>query len=66
MSVYPMKATSEYSQALKLFSKEVGAPDILVTGDSSGEQISNEVLKKYCQLIGTTLRLLKKGNTLGQ
>ena len=40
ISVMPMKSKSEYIDSLKLFSKEVGAPDVLVA-DPSGEQTSN-------------------------
>ena len=59
VSVYPMSSKAEYIDAIKLFSKEVGAPDVLVV-DPSGEQTSKRA-RQYCQLIGTTLRLLEEG-----
>ena len=54
-----MKRKSEVLLAIKLFAKEVGAPDSVVA-DMSGEQMSTEV-KKSCNDIGTTLRALEEG-----
>ena len=59
ISIYPMKAKQDYLKAMKLFAKEVGVPEVLVA-DHSGEQTSNKS-REYCQLIGTTLRVLEEG-----
>ena len=42
LSLYPMQQESEYPLALKLFAKEVGAPDVLVC-DFSKTQNQREV-----------------------
>ena len=52
-----MKSKKEVLQALKQFAKEVGAPDALIC-DASGEQTSSE-LKKFCNDMGTSLRILE-------
>jgi hypothetical protein len=57
--VVPMKSKAEALQAVKQFAKEIGAPDALIY-DKAGEQTSNE-LKKFCQDIGTTMRVLEEG-----
>lgn len=57
--VVPMKRKSQVLQAVKMFAKEIGAPDALIA-DMSGEQMSND-LKKFCNDIGTTLRALEEG-----
>jgi hypothetical protein len=57
MTVYPMKKESEYPLALKLFSKEVGAPKILVC-DGSKTQNQRDV-KTFLTQIGTTLKTLE-------
>ena len=54
-----MKRKPEVVLAIKLFAKEVGAPDSFVA-DLSGEQMSSEV-KKFGNDIGTTLRSLEEG-----
>ena len=43
---------------MKLFAKEVGAPDALIC-DAAREQISDKV-QKFCCKIGTTLRVLEQ------
>ena len=53
-----MKRKSEVSLALKLFVKEIGAPDAIIC-DASGKQKSKEV-RKFCHQIGTTLRYLEE------
>jgi hypothetical protein len=54
-----MKSKSEVLQAVKQFAKEIGAPDAIIC-DMAGEQTSN-ALKRFCQEIGTTLRVLEEG-----
>ena len=56
--VVPMKSKSEVPAALKMFAKEIGAPDVIVC-DNGGEQKSKAV-KKFCYQIGTTLRYLEE------
>ena len=57
--VVPMRRRSDVLDAVKQFAKEIGAPDAFVA-DMSGEQMSGE-LKKFCNDIGTTLRMLEEG-----
>ena len=57
--VVPMRSKADVPAALKLFSKEIGAPDAIVC-DDSGEQTSRKV-KTFLQEIGTSLRVLEKG-----
>jgi hypothetical protein len=57
--VVPMKSKADVPAALKLFAKEVGAPDAIIC-DASGEQTSQQV-KTFLQQIGTSLRVLEKG-----
>ena len=51
--VVPMKRKSEVLAAIKLFAKEVGAPDAIVS-DMAKEQVSQDV-RNFCNTIGTTL-----------
>ena len=57
LSLYPMQQESEYPLALKLFAKEVGAPDVLVC-DCSKTQNQRQV-KLLCTQMGTTLKTLE-------
>jgi hypothetical protein len=57
--VVPMKSKAEILQAVKQFAKEIGAPDAII-GDMAGEQTSH-ALKRFCQEIGTTIRVLEEG-----
>ena len=57
--VVPMKCKGEVLQAIKQFTKEIGAPDAIVS-DMAKEQLSQEV-KHFCNLIGTTLQALEEG-----
>ena len=59
LSLYPMRQESEYPLDLKLFSKEVGAPDVLVC-DGSKTQNQRQV-KLLCTQMGTTLKKLEAG-----
>eukprot|EP00980_Cylindrotheca_fusiformis_P002440 scaffold581_cov82-Cylindrotheca_fusiformis.AAC.1 len=56
--VVPMKSKKFVPEALKLFTKEIGAPTAIVA-DASGEQTSKRV-KSFLQEIGTSLRVLEK------
>jgi hypothetical protein len=57
IALYPMKKEAEYFLALQEFSKDVGAPDVLVC-DSAKTQKKREV-KDFCTQIGTTLNILE-------
>ena len=57
--VVPMKCKSEVLAAIKLFAKEVGAPDAIVS-DMAKEQVSQDV-RNFCNTICTTLRALEEG-----
>lgn len=56
--IHFMREQKHYDQALKAFSKEVGAPDVLVC-DPHPTQTKLEV-KEYCNKIGTKLRVLEE------
>ena len=56
--IYPMQSKSMFLSALKLFCKEVGVPETLIS-DPSGEHRKSDV-KHYCHQVGTTLRLLQE------
>jgi hypothetical protein len=53
-----MKSKAEVLQAVKQFAKEIGALDAIIC-DMAGEQTS-QALKRFCQEIGTTLRILEE------
>ena len=57
--IVPMQRKGEVLQALKQFSKEIGAPDAFVA-DMSSEQMSKDV-KVFCYDIRTMLRALEEG-----
>jgi len=57
--VVPMRSKGEVPQAMKLFAKEIGAPDAFVC-DAAREQVSAEV-RSFCHKIGTSLRILEEG-----
>ena len=54
--VGPMKHKGEVLLVIKQFTKEIGAPDAIVS-DMAKEQLSQEV-KHFCNLIGTTIQAL--------
>ena len=58
VKVYSMRTVSEYPQALKMFTKDVGVPDVLVA-DPHPSNKSKDV-RDFCNKIGTTLRILKE------
>ena len=53
-----MKKESDFPMALKMFAKEVGVPNYLIT-DSAQAQKSNEVVA-FSHKIGTTIRILEE------
>jgi hypothetical protein len=59
-AVIRMKSKAEVLQAVKQFAKEIGAPEEAIICDVAGKQMS-QGLKKFCQEIGTTLRVLEEG-----
>ena len=54
--VAAMKSVSEFPKALKMFAKEVGVPEAIIS-ESHKCNKSKEV-KLFCRKIGTTLRIL--------
>ena len=52
-----MKSVSEFPKALKMFAKEVGVPEAIIS-DSHKCRKSKEV-RQFCHNIGTTLRVLE-------
>ena len=59
MYVVPMHNKSEVMQVVKLFEKEVGAPDAIISV-MSGKETSKD-LRKFCVEIGTMLKFLEEG-----
>ena len=57
--VIPMTKKSEFPMALKMFAKDIGAPDAIIR-DAAREKISQEV-RNFCYKIGTSLRVLEEG-----
>ena len=58
VKVYGMKSVTEIPAAIRLFAKEVGAPNCFVC-DPHANQKSKEV-REFCHKIGTTLRLVEE------
>ena len=59
VAVYPMKTQEEFQTALHWFCKQIGVPISLIV-DAHKAQTSSKV-KRFCDQIGTTLRILEKG-----
>ena len=59
VEVILMKKQSEVPLALKIFAKEVGAPDAIIC-DAAREQISQSV-RDFCYKMGTSLHVLEEG-----
>ena len=57
--VVPMRSRSMVPQALRQFTKEIGAPEAIIC-DHLGEQSSAKV-KEFCLDIGTSLRFIEEG-----
>ena len=58
LKVYGMKSVKDIPAAMKMFAKEVGAPNCFVC-DPHKNQKSKEV-REFCHRIGTTLRVLEE------
>jgi hypothetical protein len=56
--VVPIQTKGGVSKAIKLFAKEIGAPDAIIC-DAAREQISKEV-RSFCTKMGTALRVLEE------
>lgn len=61
VAIYPMKTQEEFQTALHWFCKQVGVPVTLVA-DAHKSQTSASV-KRFCDQVGTTLRVLEKGTS---
>ena len=57
VKVYLMSKLSEYSQALKQFAKDVGAPEVLIAGPYPVHKSKD--VKDFCNQIGNTLKCLE-------
>eukprot|EP00957_Ditylum_brightwellii_P034733 2632588-Ditylum_brightwellii.AAC.1 len=57
--VVPLKSKGEVSMTVKLFTKEVGAPDAFIC-DAAGERTSHS-MRACCAEIRTVLRVLEEG-----
>ena len=57
--VIPMKKRSQVPLFLKMFAKEVGAPDAIIC-NAAREQISQSV-RDFCYKMGTSLCVLEEG-----
>ena len=58
VAVYPMKSESGFLDALKTFSKDVGAPTVLVVDPARTQK--KAAVKEYCLKIGTKLKVLEE------
>ena len=56
--VVPMRSRSDVNKAVKLFAKDIGAPDAIIC-DSAPEQKSKD-LQSFCIKMGTALRVLEE------
>lgn len=56
--VVPMRSKANVPVALKLFAREIGAPNAIIC-DAAREQMSHTV-RQFCHKIGTSLRILEK------
>ena len=59
VAVYPMKSQEEFQTALHWFCKQIGVPVSRIV-DAHKAETSSKV-KRFCDQIGTTLRILEKG-----
>ena len=55
--VSKMKIVSEFPKVLKMFSKEVGVPEAIIS--DSHKCIKSKEVKLFCHKTGTTLRILE-------
>ena len=58
VKVYGMKSESQFPDALKLFCKEVGAPNAIIVDPYSAQK--SEKVKQFLNKVGTTLRVLEE------
>ena len=58
VAVYPMERVGNFETALHLFCKEIGVP-LTIVADPHPSQTSYSV-RRFCDQVGTTLRLLEK------
>ena len=58
IAVYPMKTQEEFQMALHWFCKQVGVPMSLIVDAQKAQTLSK--VKRFCDQIGTTLRILEK------
>ena len=58
LKVYPMESERDFPKTLRMFAKDVGAPEILVA-DPHPVHKSKET-RDFCNKIGTTLRILEQ------
>ena len=58
VKVYGMKSESQFTDALKLFCKEVGAPKAIIVDPYSAQK--SEKVKQFLNKVGTTLRVLEE------
>jgi hypothetical protein len=59
VAVYPMKNQEEFQTALHWFCKQIGVPASLICDGHSAQTSRN--VKRFCDQIGTTLRILERG-----
>ena len=52
-----MKSVSEFPKALKMFDKEVGVPEAIIS--YYHKYHNSKEVRKFCHKIGTTLRVLE-------
>jgi hypothetical protein len=57
--VVPMTTKGEVTKSIKLFAKEIGAPDGAIICVAAREQISKEI-RSFCTKMGTALRVLEE------
>ena len=57
--VVPMKKESEILHAIKQFAKAIGAPETIIADAAKAQK--SEAVRKFCNEIGTTLRILEEG-----
>jgi len=58
VKVYGMKSTSDFLSAVRLFCKEVGAPNALIVDPHPAQK--SEKVKQFLNKVGTSLRILEE------
>ena len=59
VAVYPMRSQEEFKTALHWFCKQVGVPMSLIVDGHRSQK--SPTVKRFCDQIGTTLRVLEAG-----